>query len=170
MLTQAILKENLHYNAETGIFTWINAEKPKTFGKRAGVVNGSGYVCITIDKKIYRASRLAWLYIYGEFPSIYVDHKDRVKTNNAIKNLRHATSSQNSMNKKMQSNNTSGFIGVHKLKNGTWQARAVKNKKRKFLGSFKTPGEASEKYKDYITKNRGEFAVAMWNETKEQKP
>lgn len=46
----------------------------------------------------------------------YVDHKDRNKLNNTEENLRSADCSENQMNKGIRSNNTSGKVGVHWVK------------------------------------------------------
>jgi hypothetical protein len=166
MLTQAILKENLHYDPETGVFTWLKQSGRTFIGKKAGTKNGSGYLLITINRKQYRAHRLAWLYIKGSFPPIYIDHKDGIKTNNKFDNLREATESQNCMNKKMQSNNTSGFIGVHKNKEGKWTASAKKGERKVNLGRFDFAEDASNAYQHFIKNNRGEFSYPMWNEAK----
>nr|UVX44468.1 MAG: zinc-binding loop region of homing endonuclease [Bacteriophage sp.] len=65
-LTQDRLKELLHYNHDTGIFTWVQrASKSVRVGNSAGSKNKSGYIDIRIDKSLHKAHRLAWLYIYG---------------------------------------------------------------------------------------------------------
>jgi hypothetical protein len=50
-----------------------------------------------------------------------VDHIDRSRTNNMFNNLRWCTSSENSRNISIKSNNTSGITGVNKKKN-SWRA------------------------------------------------
>lgn len=48
--------------------------------------------------------------------------------------------------------NTSGYEGVHKRPNGTWQARVTVNGKRKSLGHFTTPEKAYSAIKEYHKK------------------
>ena len=50
MLTQKYLKELLHYDSKTGVFTWIASETriKNKIGKRAGHLNGAGRRCIWI--------------------------------------------------------------------------------------------------------------------------
>ena len=66
-----------------------------------------------------------------------VDHKDRCKTNNHISNLRFATISENGQNASMQSNNTSGVVGVSFHKNNKkWEVKIKVNGVKKHLGYF----------------------------------
>jgi len=118
-LTQEVLKERLHYDKNTGVFTWLNVKVNATNvrGKVAGNTNKvSGYIVIGLtptDKTYwYTAHRLAWLYEYGEFPKDGLDHINHVRTDNRITNLRIATHRENVRNKSMASNNTSGHTGV----------------------------------------------------------
>ena len=138
MLTQKRLKEVLHYDPEAGVFTWLVARGNKIkAGDIAGSVGPVGYRKIGIDGKIYKASRLACLYMEGCFPEYEVDHRDRVKNNNKWYNLRHATRSYNMKNCKIVSDNTSGVTGVnfHK-KHNKWQAYITDGGKTMHLGSF----------------------------------
>lgn len=91
-LTQARLKEFLHYDPDTGLFTWIAKSSPYSFVK-FGYVAGSlhkrtGHWNIKIDKKTYQASRLAWLYVYGLFPKGEINHIDGDNKNNSLSNLK----------------------------------------------------------------------------------
>lgn len=135
-LTQARLKELLHYEPETGVFTWLQARKRTKAGDVAGYIDG-GYHRIQVDYTTYRAHRLAYLYVHGEMPPGKIDHKDRNPRNNRIDNLRPATNSQNSLNAGLRSNNTSGYKGVH-LHTPTqkWLASIVIDQKRYHLGLF----------------------------------
>ena len=74
-----------------------------------------------------------------------VDHINHNKLDNRKENLRVCTQHQNSMNKSMCSNNTSGVIGVYLDKsNNKWYAQIHRNKKCVNLGSFDTIEEATE--------------------------
>jgi hypothetical protein len=100
-LTQERLKEILHYDPETGMWTWIKERKYMNIlvGSIAGTVKSNGYLYIGIDRKQYRASRLAFLYMTGKLPPDEVDHKNRVRLYNRWSNLRLVTHSENQQNK-----------------------------------------------------------------------
>jgi len=54
-----------------------------------------------VDGRNYKAHRLAWLWCHGPIPEgLEVDHKDSNPANNAISNLRLATSQQQKANTK----------------------------------------------------------------------
>lgn len=82
MLTQSELKNKLTYNPETGLFGRKN--------KIAGSLRPNGYIQIGINKKLFRAHRLAFLYMTGEWPKSDVDHIDMDRKNNKWANLREA--------------------------------------------------------------------------------
>lgn len=168
-ITQERLKEVLHYDPETGDFTWKTRKglRPhdivwnKRFaGKRAGSVNKpSGYVYICVDKTVCTAHRLAWLYMHGEFPRLFIDHADMNRANNIASNLRLATQSQNMANTLVRKDNSTGFKGVVLHRNRLhqkrpWQARM----KKKSLGYYETSEEASRAYAAALKSKFGEFA------------
>lgn len=115
MMTQQRLKELLEYDPETGMWRWNNpqARNKKPISEQAGTISVHGYRIITYCGVKYRASRLAWLYMTGEWPSHEIDHKDRDKANDKWENLRDLTRSDNACNRGLQSNNASGARGVH---------------------------------------------------------
>jgi hypothetical protein len=141
-LDQARLHELMHYDPATGVFT----RRVTTGGRaRAGSIAGStrsdGYRAIKINGRLYKAHRLAWLYATGEWPNVGLDHRDGDPANNRFANLRPASQSQNTQNKKNQSNNSSRFKGVF-LDRGLWRANITVGSKPKFLGYFDTPSQA----------------------------
>jgi hypothetical protein len=78
-------------------------------------------------------------------PGMQVDHIDRNRLNDQRNNLRLVTPRQNSNNREMRSDNSSGFVGVHWRKGlGKWIARVVHNYKRYHLGCYDTYEEACE--------------------------
>ncbi len=138
-LTQKKLKELLHYDPETGIFTWkVRAANRIRSGDVSGHKNKKSYIVIGIDGKSYKAHRLAWLYVYGYFPKNDTDHIDRIKHHNWIKNLRDASRACNLRNCGNRKNNTSGIKGVcWDKKMEKWMARIAINGKDKHLGRYK---------------------------------
>lgn len=157
-LTAEILRELLTYNPETGVFV-----RRVTLGKiKAGMVAGSpsshGYLLISVAGTRYKAHRLAWLYVYGEWPKEDIDHINRVTSDNRICNLREATDHQNLWNMKKPITNSSGYKGVsyHAL-TGKWRVRFRRDGKEQFIGLFHSKEIAFEVYKEEITRVRGEF-------------
>jgi hypothetical protein len=125
------LKELLTYDPETGVFTWI-----KRSNNIAGAVDAYGYIVIRLDKILYKAHRLAWLYMYGNFPSCNLDHINQIKNDNRICNLRMVTQSQN-----MQ--NLSGIKGISWDKSrAKWCARIKVMYKTIYLGRFTNKDDA----------------------------
>lgn len=147
-LTQARLHEVLHYDPRTGQFTWIaNIYRKKLAGTIAGSIVTDGYWRIGLDKKAHKAHRLAWLYMYGEWPDV-IDHIDGNRLNNRISNLRNASRSINCQNlKRANTNNkSSGLLGVTRYKCGVYGATIRVNSKNKYLGSFANPTDAHAAY------------------------
>ena len=86
----------------------------------------------------------------------FVDHIDNNALNNKLSNLRYATRYENSLNRPLQKNNTSGYAGVSKS-GDRWQAVIKEKGKSIHLGSFQTKEEAIEKRKEAENKNPSEF-------------
>ncbi len=142
-LTQERLKELLHYDQETGVFTWISRVAKHT---KIGDVAGyrGQYIFIRIEGELHRAHRLAWLYVYGEWPNQDIDHKNRDKHDNSIANLRLATDSENLFNASLRSDNTSGHRGVSwSERDKVWRTYISQGGgKHVSLGQFRTRDEA----------------------------
>jgi hypothetical protein len=138
MLTQQLLKDLLHYDPDTGVFTnLVNRGKRALIGDQAGYLHPTGYVKIVINRKLYRAHRLAWLYMYGVWPKDQLDHINRIRDDNRINNLREASNSENLQNMSLTSRNTSGYKGVSWNKRECkWYARIYLNYKEIYLGYF----------------------------------
>src|SRR6266576_2835144 len=104
------LKEVLHYEPLTGVFTWI---KPASTAVKAGTIagnEGQDYNKIMVEGTTYALHVLAWFYMTGEWRQ--VDHKDRIKSNNRFDNLRPATAQQNLGNQSVRCTNLLGVKGV----------------------------------------------------------
>jgi hypothetical protein len=143
MIAQARLKEALHYNPDTGIFTRkVRSSNSIKCGQVAGSRSSSDYCRISIDRKKFLAHRLAWLYVYGENPT-EIDHIDHDRSNNAISNLREVSRIQNSQNMSISSSNTSGTTGVSiNKKSGKWRSHIWLHGKQVSLGVFKNKSNA----------------------------
>lgn len=154
MLTQ--LCERLNYHPDTGVFTWVRS------GKVAGSLRPSGYIAINLNKKLYQAHRLAWLYVYGSWPKTHIDHINCDRQDNRIVNLRDATPSQNIANSRLSAANKTGFKGVSfDKRKGLFRAVLGKNGRQIFLGYFTKPDEAHKAYVKAAQTEHGEFARAF---------
>lgn len=147
--TQARLKQALSYNPETGLFTLIEPKRGRMLFSVAGHVDKStGYRDISLDDRSYHTAKLAWLYMFGEYPECVVDHINRDRLDDRIANLRLATTSQNIANSAMWAHNTSGVKGVYYYKDRAkkgwpaWWAYITCKGKRKSLGYFYSKTEA----------------------------
>ena len=147
-ITKDRLRELLEIDVEKGIFIWKHTMGGKAKkGQEAGAIGKNGYLTIRIDQVDYLAHRLMWLYIYGAFPIICIDHIDKNKTNNKYTNLRLATQKQNGENKLLNSNNSSGHRGVFfrkYLKSKPYSVSITNNRKSIHVGYFATIEEAIE--------------------------
>lgn len=136
-LTQARLKELLHYDPETGVFVRLVSRGRAAAGSVAGSPDKNGYLQISIDKSNYLAHRLAFLHELGRFPLDEVDHIDRDPSNNRWNNLREATRSLNGANTRLRPDNASGHRGVYwEQRRGKWLVQGHLNGSTKYLGYF----------------------------------
>lgn len=140
------LRGVLAYDQGTGVFTWrVRTALCIQVGDVAGCLSAhDGYVYISIDGKLYRAHRLAWFHVHGEWPENDVDHRDTVRSHNWIDNLRPATRAQNMQNiRDISSRNKSGYRGVHwDKRRGKWVARLRLNGRQIYLGASNDPAIA----------------------------
>lgn len=141
-ITQKELKELLHYDPETGVFTWLKSRGSCDSGVVAGT-KVNGYVKIRIHRRRYYAHRLAWLYVHGEFPPLWIDHVNRVRSDNRISNLRLSGPMENAQNRPILATNKSGIAGVnwHKV-TGKWTAQISVGKKKIYLGVYDSLDDA----------------------------
>jgi len=126
-------------------------------------ITNLGYYRICLYKNGKMKNFLLHRLIYQVYnPSINInglciDHINQVTSDNDINNLRIATHSQNSCNKKIHKNNKLGIKNIFKNKSNTFTVVITKDKK-KHSKNFKTLEEAIE-YRDLkLTEMHGEFA------------
>jgi hypothetical protein len=165
-LTAERLRELLDYQPREGLFYW-RVDRYSIPGTRlnvragdvAGSVAPSGYRFIGIDGCRYLASRLAWLWMTGDWPDGEVDHRDTNSANDRWENLRETTRGLNNANTKRRSDNTSGFKGVSfDAPRRKWAAQISVDRRRIFLGRFHTAQSAYAAYVAAAEKHFGEYA------------
>jgi hypothetical protein len=147
-LTQQELHKILHYDPQTGIFTWkVRLANRIKVQDVAGYSNPCGRIYIGIKNIVYMAHRLAWLYVYGEWPTHQIDHINRICYDNRICNLRLALDFENKQNLIASKRNKSGFRGVYwSNEKSAWVAQITLHRKTKHLGYFKTAELAYDRY------------------------
>ncbi|BAO92008.1 HNH endonuclease [Caballeronia cordobensis] len=158
-LTAERLRQILTYCPATGEFRWnMTRGKNAIVGMLAGSKNAKGYLIISIEGRGYRAHRLAWLHMTGEWPESDIDHINMDKADNRFSNLRSATRAQNIWNTCARIGNKSGHKGVWFDKaSGLWAACITLNYRRTWLGRFPTKEEAAMAYGAAAAKTHGEF-------------
>lgn len=121
-LTSDRLRSIIDYDINTGAFTWkVKIPRSKNnIGSEAGYVDNVGYRAIKINKILYKAHRLAFLWVTGEWPLLYVDHINGIRHDNRWCNLREATISQNQCNAGVTARNKLGHknISIKTERNG----------------------------------------------------
>lgn len=126
---QARLRELLDYDPETGVLTWKQSRGRGVAGRPAGSPTRDGYLRLCVDGQMYAAHRVVYKWQTGRDPKGMLDHANGDRQDNRWVNIREATAAQNSCNRGLRSDNTSGVTGVF------WHA-AVK----KWVVSLKAPG------------------------------
>lgn len=152
-LTPNRLRELLHYNLETGLFTW--AVDVGRWGRtKAGTVTGSpditGHLRTQVDGVLYYCHRLAFLYVMDIWPNGDVDHIDGDPSNNKWSNLRDVTHKVNTQNRHTptKSKKTGLPLGVSiDSRDGGIRSDITVDGKARSLGRFSTPELAHEAYK-----------------------
>lgn len=114
-------------------------------GDRAGSTK-NGYVIIRINGRGYRAHRLAWLYVYGQWPTLMIDHINGKRSDNRIENLRDVQAYVNVENqRRAQATNILGVLGVSRHFN-KYRAKISIDGVCRHIGCFNTEKEAHEAY------------------------
>ena len=157
LITAEELRKLVSYDPETGDFTWRRrALRPglERIDRGWNTRLAGRAAALRLDKKGYRqigiapfsnlfAHRLAWLYVYGEWPAAELDHINGDPLDNRIANLRLADRQKNMRNQKIRVNNTSGVKGVsYDKKSSRWYAYINVSKRMIPLGMFDLKDDA----------------------------
>lgn len=162
-ITPEIVRELLHYDPDTGIFTWRErarrwfkrerdqiAWNGKHAGHRAGYVwtsQATGFKRrhLALLGKTRLEHALAWMWMRDDPLPPQIDHENRDGTDNRWCNLRSANNAANCRNRSMRRTNRSGATGVDwYAKNGKWRARCTIEGKTHHLGLFSEMLEAKD--------------------------
>lgn len=126
MIVRNEFSELLSYDPTSGSLVWnwrdrdrFNCDRlwrswnTKNAGKSAGCLMPSGYICVRVAGRTYKAHRLAWLLAHDRWPEGVIDHINRVRSDNRLINLREVPWVINCRNRQIGSPNKSGILGVY---------------------------------------------------------
>lgn len=147
-ITQQLLRSKLRYAPETGHFYWLEQRGRVVAGQKAGTPDYYGYTNIRVCGKVCKAHRLAWVYVYGDWPAGEIDHINGNRADNRLCNLRVVSSAQNKHNQHtLRSNKTSQFLGVSWLAiRNKWRAVIGVAGRTMHLGLFDSEHDAQQAY------------------------
>lgn len=179
-ITPQVLRELLDCDPDIGLLTWrerssrwftqtstmsakhiANIWNAKFAGKPAMQTdNGHGYYHGAIFNVKFFTHRVVWAVHTGKNPSRFLDHINRIRTDNRICNLREATAQQNAANSSPRIGSSSKYLGVYfQAKTGKWVARYSKPDKRGVhIGSFDREVDAAMARDAHAYEAWGEFA------------
>ena len=157
-LTAKQLRAVVDYNPDTGVFVWRH-HRTNWEDLTAGCERDLGYIVIRINYRLYRAHRLAWLYVHGRWPRGEIDHINGDPSDNRIANLRLATIGQQRANSRIRSDNTSGAKGVWwEKRRGRWVAEIMHEGRKHHVGSYDNFEDAVAARTEAANRLHGKFA------------
>ena len=148
MLAHERLVHALRYEPDTGLFYWniAGVGRRNSIGELTNNVGPGGYVRISLDHRRYQAHRLAWFYVHGAWPVREIDHRNGIRTDNRIANLRDVPKIQNQQNLvRATAVNKIGVLGVTMV-GRRYRASIGHAGKHFHLGLFGTSAEAHAAY------------------------
>lgn len=148
----------LKYDPETGDITWrVPAAHRIKAGQTAGSRNAKGQVVIRLQGHLLKGHIVAYVLMTGKWPTGVVSQKDGKRDNNRWSNLEHITESQQAWLHSEAPPNATNFRGVREdKKRRKYEAVIKEGGKRRRLGRFNTPEEASQAYEAERKRIRGE--------------
>ena len=111
-------------------------------------IKSHAYHRVVINRRVMYRHRLVWVWHNGAIPDgLVVDHINGDTTDDRIENLRLATHRQNACNRKVHTNNKSGYKGVDYVPQfGGFRAVIYVDGKQRHLGIFDSPEKAHQAY------------------------
>ena len=160
-VTVARCRELLDCDTRTGVLTWkVGRGGGTKAGDQAGTISKQdGYRIVSIDAKNVLASHIVWMFANGAFPDRFMDHKNRIRNDDGLGNLRQATRFENNRNRPINPTSSNPYKGIHFHKRDMrWTAQINVADKDRYLGSSKNPEYAAQIYDEGARQHYGEFA------------
>lgn len=158
--TKEMIDLRFRYNPETGEIINKFRNKPVTYKDQ------DGYICCGCsigNGKVgrMRGARLVWVMHYGDIPDgMIVDHKNRIRDDNHLENLRLATVKDNSVNScRSGGKYTSRYKGVQLDSNGRWISSIQADGVTTLIGKFESEEAAAYAYNLAAIEIHGGFAL-----------
>lgn len=161
-LSAEYVRSALHYDPETGAFTWMlrplehfpnkrtwRAWNARFAGRPTGTDNGQGYISIRLNSLTFKGHRIAWLWMTGAHPVGEIDHINQQPGDNRFENLRDVCRAANQQNQRhaQRSNVSTGLLGAYADKaTGRFRAAIRANGQQHYLGQFDTAEAAHAAY------------------------
>lgn len=146
LITLEQARQLWRYAPETGELIWKQMLGRARPGQAASTMNEDGYVLVMAYGRRYPVHRIAWFMVKSEWPQYEIDHKNGVRSDNRIDNLRDVPTEINKQNQRSpQSRNLSGFLGVSKRGKKFRADLSIKGRNCR-LGVFETVKEAHAAY------------------------
>lgn len=143
-LCQADVLALFEVDAAAGTLRWRSG---RFEGRLAGTVRTDGYVVIQINGRKHFAHRVIWLCQFGAWPSLNLDHRNGIRCDNRIANLRDISQKLNTQNRRPNRTLANRFMGVVKNSHGRpYGARIKVDGKTTYLGQFDTQEQAHAAY------------------------
>ena len=163
-LTAERLREVAVYDPATGGWSRpirVDSRGRKCGGQKLGC-DKDGYVVIRIDYVLYRAVRLAFLYMTGAWPIGEVDHRNTIRNDDRWNNLRDATQGLNNANRYKYKNNKVGIKGVvfDKARH-RYKAQITVGGKTRWICNSSCPAAAAFAYQIEADKAFGSYHRAL---------
>lgn len=135
-------------------------KKGKLYNRRSGVrVGGNdcwkGYRNVRVEGRLCKEHKVIWLIKKGYWPE-ELDHKDGVRDNNKIDNLRDIGAVGNAQNRKVRKDSKTKIPGVSLYKGSRFTSRLCINGKRNHLGHYESILEAA------LARHAGEYYCEEW--------
>lgn len=151
----------MRISLSNGGYTTVDAKHFDNLSKYRWYKNKNGYAC----RRSSRGGVVKTVWIHREVKGnpnkhFKIDHINGEKLDNRLSNLRLCTQQQNSCNRKIGKNNTSGYKGVYRrFDDKKWVASITYKGKILYLGSFEDITEAVNRYNSKALELHGEFAL-----------
>lgn len=142
----------------------IDVEDVDCLDRTWRVEKGSNKVVRTENRKTVLLHRRI-MAKYQNIEGKQIDHINHDRTDNRKSNLRVCSNSQNSLNRRIPKNNTTGFIGVRRTPGAkTYQAQHAHNGHNYYLGSYDDPDVAAAVRDFFAIHVNGRYAYLNYRE------